>query len=716
MSDDIRISEITLVNYRQYYGTVRVRFPTQENMFAVLVGANGAGKSNFWNAIHWCLFGNEPHIKSSDAPSIINMAYLYEAEKNKVNKTLVMSVKIIMQAGDTKYLVRRQIEGVLHFLKRDDNNTLRRSEEDPVPYGFEIIKRNNATLFQKSQMGGSWETLSDKHDFDSLVNEHIIPENLSQFFILDGEFLQELFGKFENIKSGIDQISQIHVLNDALDLVEETRFSYRPSNDRKAEQIAAEITGIDQFLRSENYRGVVHTSSTEVVYGTDDPMHATGKPLRADLNRTIEAIDAKIQDLDKKIAVSNAINKTELKHRHKRKLNEKKSVEERLNKITSEHLNLLITDGPFIMCMPSIRTATSLIHAEMKRGKLPNIPKRMLVNDLLTRGECICGARLDEGTSARSIVEEEMRHIINEAQYDIANNIRYNNDQFIENYASTQNRINDEMEAIQDTRTRLNKIIGEIRKLQRQLPKDDKDYARLISERGRLKDERDKYLKRLALEEHAIKTRTAKRGNAVRKLQSIETHTKKEQESKLLVEKSSIINSTIRNIKKDVEKTIREKVSDETLRIFNSLSWKKNYASLFIDDKYHIQVVDDDGFEIVGGMAAGEKLFLALSFIMALRRVTNYKFPFVIDSPLGKTGGNLRISFGKRMPKLLNGSQIIMLATNTEYNDTPIQPEDGGAAAPSLIQLLKEKATIHEYKIDFNKEDKTAKISAARVV
>ena len=113
-------------------------------------------------------------------------------------------------------------------------------------------------------------------------------------------------------------------------------------------------------------------------------------------------------------------------------------------------------------------------------------------------------------------------------------------------------------------------------------------------------------------------------------------------------------------------------------------------------------------------MAAGEKLFLALSFIMALKNITNYRFPFVIDSPLGKTGGNLRINFGTYMPELLDGTQLIMLATNTEYSNDKIQPDDESEATHTLRELLEQNGSVNEYEINFDKEAETANIVAGR--
>ena len=575
MRDEIRISEVTLENYRQYYGTVKVTFPTEPNTFSVIVGANGAGKSNFWNAIHWCLFGKEPHIKSSSAaPSIINIAYLSESEKANTAK-LTTSVKIVVESGDTKYLIRRSITGLLHRLERDDNNALVMSSEDPVPSGFEVTDHDKQTLFQRSRESGRWETLSDRHDFDSLVGEYIIPKNLARYFILDGEFLQELLDRFDSIKSGIDQISQIHVLNDALELMEKTRFQYKPRGSRNASDISTKIDEIEHFLNSENHHGVVITSSTEVIFGTDEPMHASGNPRRKDLEQSIMAMKARLRKLDRDIATSDAVNKTHMKKQYSDRRGEEKDVRERLDRLVSEYLKRLIMIGPFIMCKPSVESATSLIRAEVKKGKLPNIPKRMLVNELLDRQECLCGARLDAGTDARKLVEGQMRLIADEEQDDIANNVLHHNDRLLKDFDNTLKSADAEMEEIQKTRSRLTKLTEEVRRLRQDLPKDDASYARLINERYSLEKEADSLLQELGQLKKEIETRTTRAGDLKRKLLSIATNAEEEREANLLFGKSDIIKGKMREIKEDAERVTRKRVSDRTKEILNSLSWKE---------------------------------------------------------------------------------------------------------------------------------------------
>ncbi len=60
----MKISKIELDNFRQYYGKVEFEFDTDSKKnIVVIVGVNGAGKSNLYNAITWCLYGIEEHSK-----------------------------------------------------------------------------------------------------------------------------------------------------------------------------------------------------------------------------------------------------------------------------------------------------------------------------------------------------------------------------------------------------------------------------------------------------------------------------------------------------------------------------------------------------------------------------------------------------------------------------------------------------------------------------
>ena len=59
--DEIKLLSVEIENYRQYYGHHKIEFASREDGFTVIFGYNGEGKSNFLNAINWCLYKDEPH-------------------------------------------------------------------------------------------------------------------------------------------------------------------------------------------------------------------------------------------------------------------------------------------------------------------------------------------------------------------------------------------------------------------------------------------------------------------------------------------------------------------------------------------------------------------------------------------------------------------------------------------------------------------------------
>ena len=59
--NEIFISKVSINNYRQYKGLndIELKYSEKKN-FNIIEGPNGSGKSNVFNAINWCLYGDEP--------------------------------------------------------------------------------------------------------------------------------------------------------------------------------------------------------------------------------------------------------------------------------------------------------------------------------------------------------------------------------------------------------------------------------------------------------------------------------------------------------------------------------------------------------------------------------------------------------------------------------------------------------------------------------
>ena len=67
-TENLAFSSIRIKNYRQFYGDsgkIDLK-PENGKMINIIQGENGWGKSNFLNAVNYCLFLDEPHLKKEN--------------------------------------------------------------------------------------------------------------------------------------------------------------------------------------------------------------------------------------------------------------------------------------------------------------------------------------------------------------------------------------------------------------------------------------------------------------------------------------------------------------------------------------------------------------------------------------------------------------------------------------------------------------------------
>ena len=112
-----------------------------------------------------------------------------------------------------------------------------------------------------------------------------------------------------------------------------------------------------------------------------------------------------------------------------------------------------------------------------------------------------------------------------------------------------------------------------------------------------------------------------------------------------------------------------------------------------IKKDYTCSLPNQENVEQIVDIAAGQSLFLALSFVTALREITGYKFPLVIDSPIGKIAGINRLNLAKILPDYLKDEQLTFLALDTEWIGE-IPGKD-----TSFADLIMEKIPVKHYLI-----------------
>jgi len=147
--------------------------------------------------------------------------------------------------------------------------------------------------------------------------------------------------------------------------------------------------------------------------------------------------------------------------------------------------------------------------------------------------------------------------------------------------------------------------------------------------------------------------------------------------------------------------SIRIGVQEQTWKIFiNLLDNPKEFTNFIINPDYSVILLDQYNVNKIIDISAGQSLILTLAFVAALREPTGYKFPLVIDSPLGKIDGPIKYNIGNMLPEYLPKEQITFLATDTEYSARiPLDSDEPEREIIPFGALLEKKIPVKHFRI-----------------
>jgi DNA sulfur modification protein DndD len=149
------IKSIKLENFRTFYGTNNIEFSKNSaKPVTILIGENGAGKTNLLNAVFWAFTGGFTKQFNKDDPVINKTAYL-EGKKS-------CSIEVDFSNGNDNFLLKRSY----------------------------INQSNSDISLSKYNSYGALEPQSN--ELAKILIEKFIPINLASWFFFDGEAIGEL--------------------------------------------------------------------------------------------------------------------------------------------------------------------------------------------------------------------------------------------------------------------------------------------------------------------------------------------------------------------------------------------------------------------------------------------------------------------------------------------------------------------------------------------
>jgi DNA sulfur modification protein DndD len=630
----MKFLELTVKNFMPYKGQQTIKFPTDPSRnILVIFGDNMRGKTSILNAIRWGLYGKafSRHKAVIGLDKIINSEALQEGDSE-------FSVEIKFEAGNHNYELTRIAKKKAYVARPE-------SSSDYEEHVF--LKRNGVAIAG--------------HQIEPEINLYA-PEQVSRFFLFDGELLQEYEMLLEEgsatgeaIKEAIEQVLGVPAL----------------------------INGRDDSLTLLKMAEKQQTKDLS-------KMNDMGR--LADQQRLLQEMeDVKLRDLEttkdqlKKIRSEKSILEDEIES-----LSQLSVTAMELKERTIRHRELVSEQEKL---RGDVMTLASTAWKDLLKPKLV-----LLEEALLSEVNSKTGQITQEGAIGQEI--KQVQSILNlsvcpTCQQEVSADHKHTFEESLKSLQDKLNNISSNQSRLSEVTARLNtlrKILNSsavdllkdknqrIRSIDVQLTKLENAIDKLNQElRGK---DADEVVKKRKYHDELVRRETVSLGN----IDALTSELAKIRKQIDDLAKSINANPSARNTRstllanvyKGIETSfrlsidsLRERLKSEVERkatdAFLELTTQKDYSGLKINSNYGLTILDEQG-EAVPLRSAGAEQIVALSLIDGLSRTGRAAGPVVMDTPFGRLDPKHRANILNYLPK--HASQLILLVHEGEINRT----------------------------------------------
>ena len=628
----MKLKELIINNFMPYKGEQTVVFPQDDTENVMLLfGDNMRGKTSFLNAIRWGFYGSAVgrHLQSIPRHHLVNIEAATEGD---------WSMSIVLKFSDSgkDYELRRQIKKKNH-----------------------VSQPKGDTDFE--------QVIGLRIDGEVVINDmieneinQITPEEISRFFLFDGELLQEYENLLvedseqgEKIKEHIEQAlgvpALIHGRDEFSSLLKEAR--------RIQAKDAKKNTDLRLYAEQQNQ---LETQLTSIENDLAD--------LKVQRNSTQKDID----DIDDELKNTEAVQRKKIELEGF--ASERKATEQQLESLANEQRELLKT--AYLDVLHS-NMAPLLETNKIRRDNLQKVSetKAVLNEQIKTLQKSIddptcatCNQAIpdDKIQPIRDQVEElraEEELSIVDPEEIRALNIKIDKLSTIRSASEGRRLIgNDEKQRelqVQLIRaeTQEDELEAEIREfdteqIMRQRVKRDRLVGALSGLNSDIEKKKDDRNKNVRAQDH-IATLISKSAGGQGQKSSIRVNIYQDLEA--------IFSNGISHLRD----ALRGDVEAYAAKAFAELTTEKTYSGLQINQNYGLSILDQEG-RILKQRSAGAEQIVALSLIDGLNRTARKAGPIVMDTPLGRLDPKHRSNVLKYLPKMAD--QVVLLVHEGEID------------------------------------------------
>ena len=651
----MRIENIEIQNFRQYRN-LSFKFPHVQggNDLHIIYANNGVGKTNVLNAITWCLYDTEMHLGDKNtALAILNNQKVQELRQHLPeggNTIGDATVSILFSSDDAAEKIRFQRVGKFNV-----------TNEAVIPVNTEFSIMHF--------VDGEWNSIDSEEETLSLVKKNV-PEEIHEYIFFDGEHLESYFkaGQFENIKNGIEELTQAKIIEKA-----ETAFN-KYLTDILNPQIAN--SSVKDIASAQKELDKIQSAIDAAVASIDT------------LKTQINNCDDEIATLDN--IISGHVHVSEKTARLKEVDGLIETLKDKIAKKKAEMMVFAREYVQYFAMYPAIKSLYIYIQEQDKHGKLPPRIDKFLLKAIEEHKHClVCDQDLSD--HSYSFIQELRKELeVSSDTSALLNKTVVVLRQYLEKLsqykAKSETLINEE----KALRKQHNDYLEEEKQLNTYLMNipNTEAITKAIEDKKEYRKKRDDIVAKKGIEEEHKKKLDNDLYNQSKVLKSLIEKNKQLEKINQQAEYCKKCRNVLKETRLDLLEESRREMEQETFDAFSRLLWKKDtFSKVEILEDYTFRLLDKYGSQTLGSCSAAERALLALSFTLALQKVSMHDSLLFIDTPIGRVDPDNRQNFVNTLCKIAKEKQVILTFTPAEYDDKVAAAMQGQYASFNKLQI-----------------------------
>lgn len=631
----MKFISVELENFRPYQGSQKVSFAQDaETNVTVLWGTNGGGKTTLLNAFTWALYG-EMSRDVENPDQLINTTVWNNAAEGT---PLTASVAIEFEHGSQTYIVKRSVQVAKH------------GTVQPRP-------KPELQLWRRERDGNLELLLNPSGHLDQML-----PERLSRFFFVNGERIEALV-KHEgggDVREAVKTLLGLEAVERAV--LHLPKVAQKLRRGMKAEDASQQR--LDDLLGQ--------MEDTERMLLEQQRRRSSATKEKKHFDSEIEALNLKMTQLAEA---------KELQQNRYRLEDQLRRVQTARQEQEEERAKLVGSSGflAFLPAMPGKILATC--EELRERGELPAPLKRAFIDDLLERGECICGTRLVVGSSHRAALEH-WRGRGGLAEVEAAwNQLRGTVESFDEQRVQMHDALRGFDERIaeaQEQERRLEHGIDEIGNKLKRLPSEEVVQTEENLEAAKLA--RDEKVAAIGAAEAEIKRLGEIKEDLKKQIERLEVKDVRSRRIRNRIMAVDEASDALAQILEILSQGVRRRLDARIQELYRLVSLK-NYEPELNSD-FELELWDLSGSERTPApKSTGENMLLSLAFVGSLigearegqERGRTFiqgiggDFPVVMDAVFGNLDDDYRKAVADFLPRL--ASQVVILTSKAQAGE-----------------------------------------------